>query len=237
MNRTITVTDLTRFNNPEIVCTAGIDENSGECIRPIPYLELSNCRKLNILPGARLSGNFIPSTDRTGPHQEDYSYKNLKFLGPSSSSEFKNALEQSLYNSVEEGFEIELDNNQKYIPVDHRVQRSIITICVSPSDIEIVENLYDPKKIKLSFSDLAHKEFKYIGITDIGFYEYALMHHSRNELRKINKMIKSQEKIFLRIGLSRRFQPPNDSRNGYWLQANGIYTFPDYIKEIRCHSS
>ncbi len=236
MNRIIIVTDLTRFNKPEIVCTAGIDEDSGECIRPMPYLALSECQRLNILPGARLSGDFTPFTDRVGPHQEDYHYKKLKFLGPSNSIEFKNALRRGLYESVEEGFEVTLNDYQKHIPIECGVQRSIITISVHPPEIEIVENPYKPEKIKLNFRDLSGRKFRYITITDLGFHKYALRHHSSKELRKVNSMIKTQEEVYLRIGLSREFQPPNDDRNGYWLQANGIYTFPNYIEEIRCYN-
>jgi len=236
MNRTIIVTDLTRFKNLDVVCTAGIDEDSGECIRPMPYLKASECRGLNILPGAKLSGDFTPHPERTGPHQEDYRYKNLGFLGSSSSEEFRNALEQGLYGSVQEGFEIVLEDNQKHIPIDHRVQRSIITIRVPPSEIRIVEDSYKPGRIKLNFCDLSSRRFRYIGISDLGFYEYARQHHSRNELQKINAMIRGQEVVYLRIGLSREYQPPNDDRCGYWLQANGIYTFPDYSGEIRCYT-
>jgi len=236
MNRIIIVTDLTRFNKPEIVCLAGIDQDSGECIRPMPYLVLSECKKLNVLPGAKLSGDFTPFHDRAGPHQEDYRYKKLKFFGPSSSSEFKNALRQGLYESVEEGFEVTLNNNQKHIPIDNDVQRSIITVSIAPSEIEIKEDSYKPGKIKLNFRDSSDRKFGYIPITDLGFHKYALRHHSRKELRKVNSMIKAQEEVYLRIGLSRVFQPPNDERNGYWLQANGIYTFPDYNKEIRCYN-
>jgi hypothetical protein len=236
MNRIIIITDLTRFRNPEIVCIAGIDEDSGECIRPMPYLALSKCQRLNVLPGAKLSSDFTPSPDRTGPHQEDYSYKKLKYLGPSSSSDFKNALRQGLFGSVEEGFEVTLDDNQKHIPIDYEVQRSIITVSISPSEIEIVESSYKPGKIKINFRDSSGRKFRYIEITDLGFHEYAIQHHSRNELRNVNSMIKDQEEVYLRIGLSREYQPPNDDRNGYWLQVNGIYTFPDYIEEIRCYN-
>lgn len=236
MNRTIIVTDLTRFRDRERVCIAGIDKDSGECIRPMPYVARSECERMNVLPGAKLRGDFTPSPGRTGPHQEDYRYENLRFLGPSSSREFKNALEQHLYESVEEGFEIALNNSQKHIPTNHDVQRSIITVRVPPSGIKIVEDLFRPGKIKLNFRDLSSRELRYIAITDLGFHEYALLHHSHNELRTINGMIRNQEEVYLRIGLSREYQPPHDERNGYWLQVNGIYTFPDYNSEIRCYT-
>lgn len=41
MQRQIIITDLTRFKNEEIVCTAGIDYNAKKCIRPLPYLSRS----------------------------------------------------------------------------------------------------------------------------------------------------------------------------------------------------
>jgi len=236
MNRIIIVTDLTRFNKPEIVCIAGIDEDSCECIRPMPYLKLSECKRLNILPGARLIGDFTPSPYRTDPHQEDYCYKKLKFLGPSSSSEFKKALCQGLYESVEEGFDVTLNDYQKHIPVEYELTRSIITVNISPSEIKIIEDSYKPGKIKLNFKDLSGRKFSYIPITDLGFHEYALQHYSHKELRKVNSMIQAQEEVYLRIGLSRKYQSPHDDRCGYWLQANGIYTFPDYIEEIRCYN-
>ena len=63
----IIITDLTRFTNPDIVCTAGINPATNECIRPLPYLPTNKCRRLNILPGAIIKGTFVarPFTD---PH-------------------------------------------------------------------------------------------------------------------------------------------------------------------------
>jgi hypothetical protein len=57
MKRTIIVTDLTRFTRPDIVCTAGIDITTGECVRPMPYIKTDECKRLKILPGAMLSGD------------------------------------------------------------------------------------------------------------------------------------------------------------------------------------
>ena len=37
----IIITDFTRFSNPKIVCTAGIDLTTGQCIRPMPYFDAS----------------------------------------------------------------------------------------------------------------------------------------------------------------------------------------------------
>lgn len=64
----IIITDLTRFSNPEIVCIAGINPITGECIRPLPYIELSKCEKFDILPGNVLDGDFSKIAGLDKPH-------------------------------------------------------------------------------------------------------------------------------------------------------------------------
>jgi len=77
----IIVTDLTRFSNPDKVCIAGIDIETGKCIRPLPYLSIAECEKLHVLPGTILSGNFTKRLQVEGPHQDDRNYQNLSFHG------------------------------------------------------------------------------------------------------------------------------------------------------------
>lgn len=212
--REIIITDLTRFSNQEIVCIAGIDLNSGQCIRPMPYLPTSECKRLNILPGTILKGKFTPVSELIGPHQEDMSYKNLSYIGPCSSEDFKLALRSGLFNSIEAGFEIELAHGQKHIPVDHELGRSIITIQVNPEGIEVVDDTYKPGKVKLNFGDNSGRVFKYMAITDFGFHLFAEKHHMAKELHTLNSFIGSQAEIYLRIGLSRRWN--NGNTDGYW---------------------
>jgi len=84
----IIITDLTRFANKDIVCIAGINPETNECIRPMPYIQKPSCQKLNILPGAIIEGNFTPRAC-TAPHNEDRNRAKLKFFGPCTSGEFK----------------------------------------------------------------------------------------------------------------------------------------------------
>ena len=235
MKRTIILTDLTRFSKPEKVCTAGIDPKTGECIRPMPYLLSTTCAKLNILPGARLVADFVPSQDTTPPHTEDYYHADMRFEGPCSSEAFKDVLQRSCFATLEDGFEVKLPADQKHLPHTHNGPRSIITLSVSPTAIEIVEDDYKPGKIKLHFRDRSGRSFRFIAITDLGFHDYAIKHHAFNDLMAVNKFIRKQEEVFLRIGLSRAYQDPK-GRNGFWLQANGIYTFPEFNEEIRSYS-
>jgi hypothetical protein len=227
----IIITDFTRFANPKIVGTAGIDLTTGQCIRPMPYLNASFCKSLNIVPGAILTGEFTPDQNLSGPHQEDMSYKNLSCMGPCTSSEFKLALHTGLCDTVEHGFQIVLAGNQKHIPLGHAIGRSVITIRIQPNKIDIVEGVFNQKKIKLNFTDNSGRAFKYMPIYDIGFQGYADSLHLSNGLKTLNDFISSQSEVYLRLGLSRLWD--NGKINGYWMQVNGVYTFPDYHHEIR----
>ena len=235
MKRSIIITDLTRFKsgNPD-VCTAGIDRETGECIRPMPYLKFSRCMELGILPGGILSGEFTPAPKRAPPHTEDFHYRKLTFDGASSGDEFRNVLVESCSPSVEAGFEISLPDWEKVIPADHKVQRSIITLQVKTRDVDIVEDRYKPGTIRLHFTDSAGRHHRFFPITDLGFYDFAQRHRDSGALAALNNEIGKQREVFLRVGLSRRYRNPQ-GKDGFWMQANGIYTFPDILRYIRSY--
>lgn len=230
----IIITDLTRFSRDNIVCTAGTDTKSGACIRPMPYFARAMCEKLGILPGAILRGDFSPKKGLSGPHQEDAAYtpEKLFFVGPSSSGEFKAALESGLCGSVETGFEIDLGDGQKHIPVGHPIKRSIITLAADPESIEIAEDNYG--KTRIHFTDMSGKEFSYFPITDLGFHRYADSHRAAKKLKRVNSFVRAQPEVYLRLGLSRAWVNPQGI-NGYWMQVNGVYTFPKFFEEIRSY--
>jgi hypothetical protein len=235
--RKIIITDLTRFNKQDDVCTAGTDVGSGQCVRPMPYLKTELCVKLGILPGAILSGDFVGKKGLVGPHQEDadYSVSKLRFEGPSTSDEFKEALEAGLHDSVERGFKIRLKGPQKHIPMGHPVKRSIITLAVDPGSIEIVEG-YKQGTTKIHFVDGSGRGFSFLPITDLGFHRYADTHRTAKDLARLNAFIHKQSQAYLRLGLSRSWLSPQGI-NGYWMQVNGVYTFPDFFPAIRSYKS
>ncbi len=231
----IIITDLTRFSNPNIVCIAGINIETNECIRPLPYISLSDCKKLNILPGSKLDGTFNKDNNRGKPHTEDRSRKNLKYTGDCSSQEFHKVLENSLFNSISEGFNYLFPESGKVIPHTNPPEQSIISLKVNPSQIRIVKDSFNHGKIKLNFKDNDDKKYSYLPITDLGFHTYAMTHFDDIDFpEKINNFIDSQNELYLRVGLSGRYA--NGDRDGYWLQINGIYTFPNFDAEIRSYS-
>ncbi len=229
------VTDLTRFKQGnDDVCTAVIDMETIECLRPYPYLKNNNVRELNIHPGAILEGEITRNMGNENPHTEDASWKELKYKGPASGVEFKTILDKTLSDSVEHGFGITLAENQKHIPVGVHANCSIITTKISPAALSIHEDQWKPGRIKASFTDSMGHYFSYLPITDRGFYDYAKQHQNDGQLRIVRQYIQSQEELYLRVGVTRQHQIGD--RNGYWLQVNGIYTFPSFYEEIRKYS-
>ena len=233
--RRVIVTDLTRFGTQEKLCTAVVDVNTGECFRPMPYLSSARCAELNMHPGAILEGDISLIPGATNPHIEDAHYANLSYLGPASSDEFKQVLDMTEFPSVSDGFGMVFMPDQKHIPVGTVVDRSITTIKISPYSIEIHEDQFKPGKIKASFTDGSGFFIRYLSITDRGFFDYASKHQQGGEINRINAYLQSQDELYLRIGVGRQWKV--GERDGYWLQVNGIYTFPDYLEEVRSYGN
>jgi len=234
--RRLIVTDLTRFGTPEKLCIAVVDVKTGECFRPMPYFSTSLCAELKMHPGAIIEGDITLMPDAKSPHVEDAHYNNnLRYLEPASSEEFKRALDMTTFPSVSAGFGMDFMPNQKHIPVGTLVNRSIITIKISPYQIDIHEDQFKPGKIKASFIDGLGFSLRYLSITDRGFFDYASKHQQDGEIHKINDYLKSQKELYLRIGVGRQWKVGD--RDGYWLQVNGIYTFPDYLEGVRAYDN
>lgn len=102
--------------------------------------------------------------------------------------------------------------------------------------MEIVEDGFKPGKIRLHFTDGSGKQYRFFSITDLGFHDYAQRHRESGALNELNAAIAEQEEVFLRIGLGRKFKNPQ-GREGFWMQANGIYTFPAKLSYIRSYPS
>lgn len=225
------VTDLTRFAAADKVCTAVIDMNTGACLRPMPYLASAKVQEFNMHPGAILEGEIAPITSPSNPHIEDSSWDRLSYAGKASGDQFKAILNQTLSTSVAKGLGVTLAEGQKYIPTGTQANCSIVTIKIQPAALNIHEDQYKPGRIKASFTDSEGHYFSYLPITDRGFYDYAKRHQNDGKLIEVRRFIHTQNELYLRVGLSRRHQ--SGSRDGYWIQVNGIYTFPSYHEEIR----
>lgn len=232
MNRQIVITDVTHFKNEQLICVAGIDINTGECLRPTSpnYFSAQDLKAYQIKPGSVLSGNFQFLNPSFLPHIEDVSYKNLKFERLCSKNEFREALKSSLSKNIEDGFGIDLGNERKCISSSLNPSKSLITISVNPKSVFVFQDDgFGKKRIKIHFTDENGKEFKYIPVNDLGYYA------KDYNYEKVNSIVEKQDNVFLRVGIGRQYKS-QDGRDGYWIQVNGIYSFPNYFEAARIYN-
>ncbi len=201
----------------------------------MPYFSYDDCKKRNVHPGMIVEGQFTP-VPKKRPHTEDMgcNFSQLKFHGPAASTEFEGALKMTSVPSIRDGFENLIPLGQKVIPALTPPQVSIVTISLRTQQIEVVDDAYNQEKIKLHIHDNDGRDYAYISITDLGFHHYAIdQQRDAGRERRLNDFIMKQDRVYLRVGLSRQYAV--GSRNGYWIQANGIYTFPDYLAKVRTY--
>ncbi len=227
----IIITDVTRFKDDSIRCIVGVEPKSGACVRPRPYLSAKDCGTHKIVPGSTLKGDFIPDADAVSPHIEDHRYSRISISGSVGSDDFKAALKTAIFQSIEDGFEIKLDIGEKHIPISMSPIRSVITISVSPSQIQVVSSQFKEASLKANLSDASGKYFSFLPVTDLGLNEYVQTRSMVDAVSEMNIFFRRQDEIYLRIGLSRPHRAP-DGREGYWLQINGIYGFPGCFQKI-----
>jgi hypothetical protein len=234
----IVVTDLTRFKNKELLCLAGLTADGQQCIRPLSatkpgYLSFAQCKQLNVLPGTILDGTFTMPQHVEVPHVEDRHYSNLNTVGSVNSAEFQSILEKSSTTSIRIGFGCVNQPTDKVLstPPD----KSIITLKLNPKQFQVVQNQYDKDTIKAHLTDGDGLNLSFLSITDLGFYDNVGMTATRKiSAEKITEFIHDQEVLMIRLGLGRKFKNP-DGREGYWMQVNGIYTFPEYDHLVRAY--
>ncbi len=234
----IVVTDLTRFQNKELLCLAGLTEDGQQCIRPLSankpgYLSFEICKKMNILPGTILEGTFTTPKQLDAPHVEDRNYSNLKAVGTVDSLVFQTILEKSSTTSIRDGF------GCKSIPTDKVLTsppaRSIMTLKLDPKKFQVVENKFNTETIKAHLTDSDGCKLSFLSITDLGFYVNVGQSATRKiSTKEITDFIHRQDELFIRLGLGRSHKA-DDGREGYWLQVNGIYTFPNYQQIVRSY--
>jgi len=215
------ITDLTQFSKDGRVCMAAVNTETGRCIRPMPYLNQDNCRENRILPGSIISGDF-ESVPVIEPHIEDVRYGNLQHLGPCDALTFKKLLDLTRSNDLASGFDGPID--KKLNPESLPAKRSLITY--KAGSVELVADGYKAGKLRVHFDGQS-----FVPVNDLG---YVLDYGSRpnpDTIRLYNQFLKSQKEIYLRIGLTRIHG--TEPRRGYWLQVNGVYTFPKRNSEVR----
>lgn len=227
----LVLTDLTRFKDSDDVCIALLDENDGTCYRPLPYVDRSFVCSHNIYPGTIVSADIIPDENAAAPHVEDCRFENDIWMEQVEEDVFREILEKSAVDSVHEAFEGLVTPSNRCVPVDSSCSRSIRTVRVDPLSLSVsVVDFGEEKKLRVGFSDLSGERFRHTPISDLYFHKAALCYVEQDRLDELNALLAGGEAVYIRVGLSRLYESKS-GRQGYWMQANGIYTFPGCLRK------
>lgn len=240
----IIITDLTRFQNPDIVCLAGVDPDTGRCVRPmlengskLDYFPFAVVKNHKIIPGSCLDGNFVAVNSAQAPHVEDCrSVGTVHVVESATGDAFRSVLEMTARSTIRESFGARPVNR-----VFSTAQSPAISIATLRLDSPatqfrlIVDSKFGPAKFKAHVIDADGFELSWLPVTDLGFSDHLKKVVDEDpSLYKLNAFLRSQDKLYLRIGLTRQYAPSPD-RDGYWVQLNGIYSFPSFRKDLRVY--
>jgi hypothetical protein len=232
MKKTLVVTDVTQMPQADYVCVVGVDEK-GRSIRPIceggfkkRYLTQDN--RVIIMPTAKVEFDLY-TTEINPPHVEDmaFSPNSIVNKGFCSHSEWEKVLQQTSFQTVEENFEGYLKNKGWVMPGSNT--KSIGTL--SSARIIDIDLTFESIKPRITFVDISNQEYNRPS-SDLTLWNYCYFKVKKQENsrsvteQELIKLIKSHNKLYLRLGLARPWKQDNKC----WLQVTGVYTFPDYLQ-------
>jgi hypothetical protein len=238
MKQQIAITDLTRMQEPK-VCIAGYTRD-GQCIRPvIPFqgigewfLRKDDC--LIIRPFAVVELDFLRHTPKA-PHTEDWEID--RFYRNSVTHQLPeekklSLLEKTASGSVAGIFGADICDDLGFYLRSGEGERSLGTI----RPAEVLELIYEPKAngkwdYRIVFKDQAGQTYR-LAVTDLTYRHYldygrVQLSYPLDDLTSRLAQFLNQHTTFLRIGLARLWEKFPDR---CYLQATGIYTFPDYLR-------
>jgi len=241
MKKTLVITDITQMpweitNQGNEVCVVGIDAE-GRCIRPVcdgGFLKkflLDKNGKVVVRHGAKVE--FDLHTVKTqSPHIEDMKFNPSSILGKGlcNSTEWEEILRQSSFHSVEDIYEGFLQDNRWVAP--GAKTRSIATL--PGADIISAELTPNSIKPRITFVDNTGFEFN-LPTSDLTLWDRCRLLVKKQGCNKVEvereliSLLQNVDRLYLRIGLARPWEPKDDGGEKCWLQVTGVYTFPDFL--------
>lgn len=227
----LVLTDLTRFNDSDNVCMALLDEDDCTCYRPLPYENLDFVAFRNIRPGIIVSADILPHENASSPHVEDCTFENDVWLDCIEEEDFKDLLERSAVDSIADAFEGIVTPKNRCVPAESPCAHSIRTIRVKPKSVSItVVNSGEDVKLRLAFTDKNGVKFRHTPIADLCFHRMAMEYVMQGRLDELEALLAGGEEVYIRAGLSRLYTSKS-GKQGFWMQANGVYIFPGYYSD------
>ncbi len=209
----IIVTDLTPHSKGGLLYIAGVDMETGQNVRPLPYLSERGCVAKGIVPGAMLEmeGEFYGEP----PFVEDFFMERLLSVTPASGAALKKALSASCRASLAREFQSMIIDN-RYIKQDQGVGRSLATVRCRRNKVKLTPDnrATHTHIIRMIFQN--ERDWFNIPLMQWAWYRAGLKNRA-DAISELQARMQRYEELFVRIGLAR-------AREGmYSLQVNGVY--------------
>lgn len=228
----ITLTDVTHLHG-QLVCLAGLTNDGLTTIRPLVtdaphYLTIADCTSLDLVPGTVIEISH-PAPNISRPHIEDRPSCSINVVGRCSGEIFESLLDASAVTTFAAGFGVSVTD--KCIPLATVPTRSIITLKTTFANLTVMEDNYG--KVRAHVRDAHGVELRFLPVNDLGICDHVGRAPKRATMDQLNGMIADATNIYVRLGISRQYA--TNGRDGFWVQVNGIYTFPNHLAHIREH--
>jgi hypothetical protein len=235
------VTDVARMRSG--VCIAGCSPDGKQSIRPvlasgggIPWSLLRPSHDVVVEPFSVIEIDLRQAAPEA-PHVEDMIIDgsgNIQIIGSLDETERRALLQRQCSPKIENLFGTEIVNRKFVRPGTGA--RSLGTVGIRRvSYVDLGLNASDRQQFRITFNDNAQTRYR-LTVTDIAFRRLADQLCDRfGEDQRASLWLKDQinhaSLIYLRIGLSRAFDPQHGSDQNCYLMATGIYTFPNYLDQ------
>lgn len=222
------------------VCAVGIDQQN-QCIRlfwddkGVLKKHLYISEKLVIRPRAKIKFDFHRVSVKP-PHIEDLGFdpNSIVYEGICTDAEWEQVLQDSSFSTVDDIYDGLLQEHRWVEPGANT--RSIGTLSQVRITAAKLPEWSGKLKYKLSFTNNTGFPYDNIPVSDLAFREFSYTEVKKRNCspatvsEQITSLIKSADRLYLRLGLARPWIKPDTGRLGCWMQVTGIYTFPDYLE-------
>lgn len=244
METRILITDLTAMGGDR-VCIAGIDQNLRN-IRPVlprPGVlrsHLFHRGRVLFRPRAVLRLQLRPSGKEEMPHVEDHDWHDsgsllsMEYL--MAESRWQRFLQKLAEDSPRPLFGAEMQSlgrQRNRIIRPGKAKHSLTTVrCGRKLTFRLREKKSGGLRHSLSFFDDRQTSYQNIPVTDLALRYWAIARFGQGDSLPslsdwLTRQLNAAQHVYLRLGLGREY------KGKFWLQVNGVYSFPDWL-EGRC---
>ena len=232
MRKLLTITDLTRMKGGH-VCIAGIDSD-GVCVRPVlpppglfhEHLQVEG--RTVIKPRAKIEFELRP-TSCAAPHTEDMEFEaaTWRHLGDCDDDEWFQLLDSDTAPSVEAIFQGAL-RDRRYVMPGQAAQSLGTVQAFDIHEMQFLDPHTGAPRPRLRFSDAAGAVYD-LPITDLAWRDWiatlgtGASRSGHTAVVRAVQMLKKAPALFLRVGLTRPFDPEGGTQEKCWLQITGVY--------------